>query len=44
MGANAAKQLDIPFTKVNYGQAQLAPSIFIQELGKAAPVPVAGKL
>ncbi len=44
MGANTAKQLDIPFTKVNYGQAQLSPSIFIQELGKAAPVPVAGKV
>src|SRR5262249_31188225 len=27
MGANAAKQLDIPFTKVNYGMAQLSPSI-----------------
>jgi DNA helicase II / ATP-dependent DNA helicase PcrA len=44
MGANAAKQLDIPFTKVNYGKAQLSPSIFIQELGKAAPAPVAGKV
>ena len=44
MGANAAKQLDIPFTRVNYGQAQLSPSIFIQELGKAAPAPVAGKV
>jgi DNA helicase II / ATP-dependent DNA helicase PcrA len=44
MGANTAKQLDIPFTKVNYGQAQLAPSIFIQELGKAAPAPIAGKV
>jgi superfamily I DNA/RNA helicase len=42
MGANSAKQLDIPFTKVKYGQAQLSPSIFIQELGKAAPAPLAG--
>jgi len=39
MGANAAKQLDIPF---NYGMAQLSPSIFIQELGEAAPAPVLG--
>jgi DNA helicase-2/ATP-dependent DNA helicase PcrA len=44
MGANKAKQLGIPFTKVNYGLAQLSPSIFIQELGKAAPAPVAGKV
>ena len=42
MPANAAKQLDIPFSKVNFGQAQLAPSLFIQELGQAAPKPVAG--
>jgi ATP-dependent DNA helicase UvrD/PcrA len=42
MGANTAKQLDVPFTKVNYGMAQLSPSIFIHELGKAAPSPVAG--
>ena len=34
MLASTAKQLDIPFTKVNYGQAQLTPSIFIQELGR----------
>ncbi len=31
--AELAKQLDVPFTKVNYGQAQLTPSIFIGELG-----------
>jgi hypothetical protein len=39
MSAATAKQLDIPFTKVNYGMAQLTPSIFIQELGSAAPRP-----
>ena len=39
MPASTAKQLDIPFTKVNYGQAQLKPSQFIQELGQAAPEP-----
>lgn len=44
MLAGLAKQFDIPFTKVNYGQAQLSPSIFIQELGKAAPKPVIGKV
>jgi DNA helicase-2/ATP-dependent DNA helicase PcrA len=44
MGANAARQLDIPFTKVNYGMAQLSPSIFIQELGKAAPASILGKV
>ena len=44
MGANTAKQLDIPFTKANYGMAQLSPSIFIQELSKAAPAPVLGKV
>jgi DNA helicase-2/ATP-dependent DNA helicase PcrA len=44
MGANTAKQLGIPFTKVNYGQAQLSPSIFIQELGKTAPAQIAGKV
>lgn len=42
MGANAAKQLGIPFTKVSHGQAQLSPSIFIQELGKSAPAPIVG--
>lgn len=42
MGTSTAKQLDIPFTKVNYGMAQLSPSIFIQELGPAAPNPVVG--
>jgi hypothetical protein len=41
--AGMAKQLDITFTKSNYGQAQLSPSIFLQELGKAAPKPVGGK-
>jgi superfamily I DNA/RNA helicase len=44
MGANAARQLDIPFTKVNYGMAQLSASIFIQELGKAAPAPILGNV
>jgi superfamily I DNA/RNA helicase len=44
MGANTAKQLDIPFTKQRYGQAQLTPSIFIQELGRAAPAPIAGRV
>jgi ATP-dependent DNA helicase UvrD/PcrA len=43
MLAGTAKQLDIPFTKSNYGQAQLSPSIFLQELGPSAPKPVAGK-
>jgi DNA helicase II / ATP-dependent DNA helicase PcrA len=42
MGGGAAKQLGIPFTKVNYGMAQLSPSVFIQELGPAAPKPIAG--
>jgi superfamily I DNA/RNA helicase len=42
MYASTAKQLDVPFTKVNYGQAQLTPSIFIQELGSVAPAPVVG--
>lgn len=44
MGANTAKGLSIPFTKVSNGMAQLTPSMFIQELGPAAPAPVAGKL
>lgn len=44
MGSNKAKGLSIPFTKVINGNAQLTPSRFIQELGKAAPVPVFGKL
>lgn len=43
MLAGTAKQLDIPFSKVNFGQAQLSPSIFLQELGPAAPKPAAGK-
>jgi hypothetical protein len=34
----------VPFTKVNYGMAQLSPSTFIQELGAAAPAPVAGNV
>ena len=42
MQSGMAKQQDIPFTKEIYGQAQLSPSIFIQELGKSAPAPVAG--
>jgi DNA helicase II / ATP-dependent DNA helicase PcrA len=44
MGANTAKGLSIPFTKVNNGMAQLTPSMFIQELGPAAPAPIAGKV
>ncbi|MBI5262555.1 MAG: ATP-dependent helicase [Bradyrhizobium sp.] len=44
MLAGMAKQLGIPFTKSNYGQAQLSPSIFLQELGPSAPKPVAGKV
>jgi superfamily I DNA/RNA helicase len=44
MQASTAKQLDVPFTKVNYGMAQLSPSIFIQELGPSAPAPVAGSV
>jgi superfamily I DNA/RNA helicase len=44
MFQGTAKQLDVPFTKVVNGQAQLTPSIFIGELGPAAPAPVAGKL
>ena len=34
MGANTAKQLDIPFTKVNYWQAQLRPASSFRSLGK----------
>lgn len=44
MYASTAKQLGVPFTKVNYGQAQLTPSIFIQELGPAAPAPTVGTI
>jgi DNA helicase-2/ATP-dependent DNA helicase PcrA len=44
MGANSARQLDIPFTKEKFGLAQLSPSMFIQELGQAAPAPVAGSM
>jgi DNA helicase-2/ATP-dependent DNA helicase PcrA len=44
MYAGTAKQLDIPYTKESYGQAQLTPSVFIQELGPAAPAPVVGKV
>jgi DNA helicase II / ATP-dependent DNA helicase PcrA len=43
MLAGIAKQLDIPFTKTNYGLAQLSPSIFLQELGPSAPKSVADK-
>ncbi len=42
MSANTTKRLDIPFTKAVYGMATLTPSIFIQELGKTAPNPIAG--
>jgi DNA helicase-2/ATP-dependent DNA helicase PcrA len=44
MYAGTAKQLDVPYTKESFGQAQLTPSMFIQELGPAAPAPVAGKV
>jgi superfamily I DNA/RNA helicase len=44
IGANKAKGLSMPYTKVNNGQAQLTPSIFIQELGPAAPAPIVGKV
>jgi superfamily I DNA/RNA helicase len=42
IGKGAAKQQNIPFTKVKFGQVQLSPSRFIQELGKAAPKPIVG--
>jgi superfamily I DNA/RNA helicase len=42
IGANKAKGLSMPYTKVNNGQAQLTPSIFIQELGPTAPAPMVG--
>ena len=35
MPKSTAKQMDIPFTKINFGQAQLSPSIFLQELGQS---------
>jgi hypothetical protein len=44
MGANTAKGLGIPFSKQVNGRAQLAPSMFIQELGATAPAPVAGNV
>jgi DNA helicase II / ATP-dependent DNA helicase PcrA len=44
MYAGTARQLDIPYTKESYGQAQLTPSVLIQELGPAAPAPVVGKV
>ena len=37
MGANTAKGLSIPFTKVKNGMARLTPSMFIQELGPSRP-------
>ena len=40
MNAGAASGENIAFKKVTYGQAQLIPSIFIQELGPAAPDPI----
>lgn len=40
MNAGAASGENIAFKKVVYGQAQLVPSIFIQELGPAAPDPI----
>jgi superfamily I DNA/RNA helicase len=40
MNAGAASGENIAFKKVIYGQAQLIPSIFIQELGPAAPDPI----
>lgn len=44
MNKYKAKGLSIPFTKVIKHNAQLTPSRFIQELGKAAPAPIFGKL
>ena len=44
MYAGTAKQLDVPFTKERFGQAQLTPSMFIEELGATAPAPIAGKV
>ena len=44
MPSGMARQQDVPFTKLIFGLAQLSPSIFIQELGKAAPAPVAGSV
>jgi len=40
MNAGAASGEKVAFQHVVYGQAQLLPSIFIQELGPAAPAPV----
>ena len=40
MNAGAASGENIAFKHVVYGQAQLLPSIFIQELGSSAPEPV----
>jgi ATP-dependent DNA helicase UvrD/PcrA len=40
MNAGAASGENIAFHHVVYGQAQLLPSIFIQELGPAAPKPI----
>jgi ATP-dependent DNA helicase UvrD/PcrA len=40
MNAGAASGENIAFHHVVYGQAQLLPSIFIQELGPSAPKPV----
>jgi DNA helicase-2/ATP-dependent DNA helicase PcrA len=40
MNAGAASGENIAFHHVAYGQAQLLPSIFIQELGSAAPKPI----
>jgi ATP-dependent DNA helicase UvrD/PcrA len=40
MNAGAASGEKVAFQHVVYGQAQLLPSIFIQELGPAAPNPV----
>ena len=34
----------VPLYRESYGQAQLTPSVFIQELGPAAPAPVVGKV
>jgi DNA helicase II / ATP-dependent DNA helicase PcrA len=44
MGANTARGLSIPFSKEVNGRAQLTPSMFLQELGPAAPKPVVGTI
>ncbi len=40
MNAGVASGEKVAFKQVVYGQAQLLPSIFIQELGPTAPDPI----